>query len=66
MEKIQRGAVGYDMTYDETKQLCRKSLEEEYNYLCIVRSKKRDQGRYCICNQSKNTYNDCNPETKHF
>ena len=43
------------MSYDELKELCRKSWEDEYNFRFIDRSKKRDQGRYCICNESKNT-----------
>ena len=28
------------MNYDEIKELCRKSWEEDYNYICIDRSKK--------------------------
>ena len=53
IEHIYRDVAGYDMNYDEFKDLCRKSWEEDYNYLRIDRSKKRDQGRYCICNESK-------------
>ena len=53
IEHIYRDVAGYDMTYDEFKELCRKSWDEDYNYLCIDRSKKRDQGRYRICNESK-------------
>ena len=41
------------MNYDEFKDLRRKSWEEDYNYLYIDRFKKRDQGKYCICNESK-------------
>ena len=41
------------MNYGEFKELCGKSWEEDYNYLCIDRSKKGDQGKYCICNESK-------------
>ena len=52
-EHIYRDFAGYDMSYDEFKDLCRKSWEDDYNYHCIDRSKKRDQGRYCICNESK-------------
>ena len=52
-EHIYRDVAGYDMKYDEFKELCRKSWEEDYNYLCIDRSKKRDQGKYCICNENK-------------
>ena len=31
------------MNYDEFKELCRRSWEEEYKYLCIGRYKKIDQ-----------------------
>ena len=51
--KIYRDVVGFDMSYDEFKELCRKAWEENSNYLHIERSKKRDQGRYCISNESK-------------
>ena len=66
IEHIYRDVAGYDMNYDEFKDLCRKSWEEDYNYLCIDRSKKRDQGKYCICNESKNTYLEATPQTKPF
>ena len=54
------------MSYDDFKELCRKSWEEEYNYLCIDRSKERDQGRSCICNESKKTYIESKPQSKAF
>ena len=66
IEHIYRDVAGYDMNYDEFKELCRKSWEEDYNYLCIDRSKKRDQGRYCICNESKKTYIEATPQTNPF
>ena len=66
IENIYRDVGGYDVSYDDFKELCIKSWEEDYNYLCIERSKKRDQGRYCICNESKNTFIECIPETKPF
>ena len=66
IEHIYRDVAGYDMNYDEFKDLCRKSREEDYNYLYIDRSKKRDQGKYCICNESKKTYIEATPQTKHF
>ena len=65
-EHIYRDVAGYDMNYDEFKELCRKPWEEDYNYLYIDRSKRRDKRRYCICNESKNTYFECIPETKPF
>ena len=49
------------MSYDDFKHLCRKSWDEDYNYLCIDRFKERDRGRYCIYNESKNTYIECTP-----
>ena len=66
IEQIYRHVAGYDMNYDEFKELCRKSWEEDYNYLYIDRSKKRDRGKYCICNESKNTYLEATPQTKPF
>ena len=66
IEHIYRDVAGYDMNYDEFKDLCRKSWDEYYIYLYIDRSKKRDQGKYCICNESKNTYLEATPETKPF
>ena len=53
------------MSYDELKQLCKKSWEKEYKYLCIDTSEKKAQRRNCICNESKNTYTECTPETNH-
>ena len=64
IEHIWRDVAGYDMNYDEFKELCRKSREEDYNYLYIDKSKKRDQGKYCICIESKNTYLEATPQTK--
>ena len=66
IEHINRDVAGYDMTYDENKEFCRKSREEKYNYLCINRSKKKEQRKYCMCNESKNTSIKCTPETKPF
>ena len=39
IEHIYRDVAGYDMNYDEFKELCRKSWDEDYNYFCIDRSK---------------------------
>ena len=54
------------MKYDEFTNLCRKSWEEEYNYIYIDRSKKRDHGKYCFCNESKKTYIEATTQTKPF
>ena len=66
IENTYRDVGGFAMSYDEFKEICRKSWEEDFNYLSFDRSKKKDQGRYCICNESKNTYIKCTPETKPF
>ena len=66
IEKKYRDVGGYDISYDEYKELSRRSWEDVYNHLCIDRSKKSDQGRYCICTKSKNTYIECTPQTKAF
>ena len=66
IEHINRDVAGYDMNYDEFKEFCGKSWEEDSNYLCIDRSKKRDQRKYCICNESIRTYIEAIPQTKPF
>ena len=66
IEHIYRDFSGYDMSYDEFEDLCRKSWDEEYNYLCIDRCKKRYQGRYCTYNENKSSYIECTLETKLF
>ena len=66
IEIIYRDVGGYDMNYDENKDLCRKSCGDEHNYLWIDKSKNRDQRRHCICNESKNTYTDSTPMTKTY
>ena len=66
IEHIYRDVAGYDMSYDEFKELCRKTWVEDYKCLCIDRSKKRDQGRYCFCKESKKTYIEATPQTKAF
>ena len=40
IEQIYRDVAGYNMNYDEFKELCRRAWEEGYNYLYIVRSKR--------------------------
>ena len=56
----------YDMDYYEFEQICRRSWEEDSKYLCIDIPKKGDHGRYCIYNESKNTYVECTPEAESF
>ena len=66
IENIYRDVAGYNMSCDEFKKLCRNLWEDDYKYLCTDRSKKRVQGRYCICKESKNTNIECIPGWKPF
>ena len=61
IENLYRKASGLDSSYSELNQLCRKSWEDENKNLCIDRSKERDQGKYCFCEESKNTSKECTP-----
>ena len=56
----------YDMKYDEFKEMCSFAWSEEFNYLCIDMTKDKNDGKYRIFNESKNTYIDCICETEAF
>ena len=43
----------YDMKYDEFKEMCHKAWCERYNYLCIDMTKNKNEGKYCIFDESK-------------
>ena len=40
------------MIQNEFREICQTPREEEFNYPHIDRSKKKDQGRYCVCTES--------------
>ena len=54
------------MNYDEFKEMCHKAWDERFNYLCNDMTKNKKEGKYCIFNESKTTYIDCNPKTEPF
>ena len=56
----------YDMKYDEFKQICHKAWSERFNYLCIDMTKDKNDGKYRIFNESKNTYIECICEIEAF
>ena len=56
---------GYDMKYDEPKTMFHKVCSEKFNYLCIDMILK-NEGQCRFFNESKNTYNECIPETEAF
>ena len=58
--------VAYDMKYDELKEMCHKAWDEKYKYLCIDMAKNKNEGKYCIFNESKTTYIECICETEPF
>ena len=56
--------AGFDMSYEEFKELCREAWrKEEFKNLCADRSKNRSEGKFCFRNQSNNTLIECIPET---
>ena len=56
----------YDMKYDEFKEMCHKAWDEIFNYLCIDKTKNKNDGKYRIFNESKTIFNECIPETNPF
>ena len=57
---------GYDMEYDEFREMCRKAWSEKFNYLCIDMTKKKNEGKYRILNENKNKYIDYICKTEAF
>ena len=49
IENLYQEVAGYDMSYAQIKEICRKACEEDCNLLYLDGSEKRDQGRCCIC-----------------
>ena len=45
----------FDKKYDELKEMCRVAWSEKYNYLCIDMTKNKNEGKYRIFNENKNT-----------
>ena len=46
--------------------MCHKNWSEKFKYLCIQKSETKNDGKYRIFNESKNTHNECIPETEAF
>ena len=57
---------GYDMKYDELKEMCRKTWSEKFNYLRIDMTKNKNEGKYRIFNESKDTHIECICECEVF
>ena len=56
----------FDMIYDEFKEMRRVAWSEKFNYLRIDMTKNKNEGKYRIFNEIKNTYIDCVFETEAF
>ena len=56
----------YDIKYDEFKEMRRVACSEQFNYLCFDMTKNKNDVKYRIFNESKNTYIECIPETEPF
>ena len=54
------------MKYDEFREMCSKCWSEKFNYLCIDMGKNKNEGKYRIFNESKNTYIECICESEPF
>ena len=62
IEHIYRDVAGSDMNYDEIENHGKKII----TIFILIDLKKRDQGKYCTCNESKKTYTEATPQTKPF
>ena len=58
--------AGFDMSYDEFKELCREAWQERYNYLLLNRLEDKNGKKYMICNESNPQYQVFSPQTDSF
>ena len=54
------------MKYDEFKETCHKAWSERFNYLCVDKTKNKNEGIYRIFNESKTFDLECFPESECF
>ena len=66
VEHIYRDIPGFDMPYDEFKQMSSEAWSEKDNYLLINRLVDKNGCKYKLCNESKPEYKICNPQTDTF
>ena len=66
VEHIYRDIAGFDMSYDEFKELCREAWKEKYNYLFIKRLEDKNGSKYQVCNESNPNYTIFHPQTEPF
>ena len=66
VESIYKDIGGYDMEYDEFKEICRKIWSEKFNNLRIDMTKIKDKGKYRNFNENKDTYIESICESEDF
>ena len=66
VESMYEDIGGYDMKFDEFKKMSRRAWSEKFNYLCFHMSKNRNEGKYRIANENKNTYTESVCENEPF
>ena len=57
---------GYDMKYYEFKEMSRTTSVEKFNYVCIDLTRIKNEGKYIILNENKDTYIECICEIEAF
>ena len=63
VEHIHIVIAGFDMSYDDFKNLCREAWKEKYNYLLINKLEDKHGHEYKICNESNPEYKMINTQT---
>ena len=54
VESMYKDIAFHDMRYDECEQMCRRSWIKKFNYICLVMTKNKNEGKYRSFNESKN------------
>ena len=57
---------GFDMKYDEFKEICRKACSVKFNRFLIDMARNKKECNYRNFNESKNTYIKCICESEAF
>ena len=65
-ESMYKDIRGYDMNYDEFKEMFRVAWSEKFNYFGIEMTKNKNEGKIRNTNESKITYIECVCESEAF
>ena len=66
VEHFYRDIAGFEMSYDEFKEMCREAWKEKYIYLEINMLEDKIESKYKICNKSNPNYKIFSPQTEPF